>query len=250
MSLLLSSEAVVLKAIHYSDTSLILRLFTEQYGKVTVIAKGARRPRHGAEAILHPPNHITVWYQFKEDRDIQTLTKQEYVTRFTKLSTDLAKSTAAMVAIEMLDRAVHGLDPHPILFRLITSTLAQLDQPEDFTTTLLHFYELHLARHLGFAPHLDHCPRCGQPLIRGILDRDTGELICDRCPSSGSLFLEAAALDYLRYLEKTHITQLQSHPTDRNTCRVVDDFLPNYLFLHVDGMSNLKSLKFWRQVQA
>ena len=98
MPTLQSSEAVVLKTIDYSDTSLIVRLFTEQFGKVTVIAKGARRSKQAPAGILRPPNHLAVWYQHKDERDIQTLTKFEFVTRYSRLSSDLAKSAAAMVA--------------------------------------------------------------------------------------------------------------------------------------------------------
>ncbi|MCH7859525.1 MAG: DNA repair protein RecO [Candidatus Marinimicrobia bacterium] len=250
MPTLQSSEAVVLKTIDYSDTSLIVRLFTEQFGKVTVIAKGARRSKQAPAGILRPPNHLAVWYQHKDERDIQTLTKFEFVTRYSRLSSDLAKSAAAMVTIEMLDRAIHDFDPHPILFRLVTATLRHLNLSEEDVSVMLHFYQLQLSRQLGFAPHLNTCMNCGRPLSEAALDLTTGELMCIQCRPGGALRLPPQAVDYLQDLGRIHIARLGTvHPPDQAK-KEVGQFLLKYLFFHVDGMSNMKSMTFWQQVQA
>jgi DNA repair protein RecO (recombination protein O) len=244
------SNATVLKTVNYSDTSLIVRLFTEHYGKVTVIAKGARRPKQSIAGILQPPNHIAIWYSHKEGRDVQTLTKTEFVECYTQLTASLSKSAAAMLTVEMLDRAVHDSDPHPILYRLITSTLRSLDQAEENEKVILHFYQLHLAKQLGFGPHLSVCNQCGKELRQAGLDMATGHLLCGRCRSAGNLQLGQQSLQYLRDLNQTHIAELNGLNPGGATGKEVGDFLLNHLYFHVDGMSNLRSIKFWRQVTA
>jgi len=248
----LSSDAVVLRVINYSDTSLIVRLFTEQFGKVTVIAKGARRPksRSFGTGLLQPPNHITVWYQHKEGRDIQTLIKSEFVERYAGLTADLARSAAALVTVEMLDRAVHDYDPHPLLFRLITATLRQLNQTGRDVAVVLHFYQLHLARQLGFGPRLSSCGQCGRPMNKASLDMSNGSLLCDRCRTQEGIRLGRPSLEHLRNLDRTHISKLDEIQPNDKTRKEVENFLLNHLYFHVDGMSNLKSIKFWRQVAA
>ena len=244
----LSSAAVVLRTVNYSDSSLIVRLFTDLYGRVTVIAKGARRIRSATIGILQPPNHITIWYQHKESRDVQTLIKSEFVERYARLGSRLAQSAAALVALEMLDRAVHDADPHPLIFRLITSTLRRLDETTGDEMLILHFYQLHLARQLGFGPHFSSCAQCGRQLYRATLDGATGRLLCSRCESGGATRLGRQALQYLQNLGTTHISQLETlHPSD-HTSEEVGDFLLQHLFHYVDGMSHLKSINFWRQV--
>ncbi|MFB0516412.1 MAG: DNA repair protein RecO [Candidatus Neomarinimicrobiota bacterium] len=249
MSIPLSSDAVVLRTIDYSDTSLIVRLFTEQFGKVTVIAKGARRPKQASAGVLQTPNHIAVWYYHKEGRDIQTLTKSEFVERYTGLTSDLAKSAAALLAVEMLDRSVHDSDPHPMLYRLISSTLRHLDQTDGNVTVVLHFYQLHLAKQLGFGPQLSSCSQCQRPLKKASLDMTTGSLLCDQCRPKGDIRLGNPALAHLQTLSRTHISELATLQPDNKTTKEVEDFLLNHLFFYVDGMSNLKSIKFWRQVK-
>ncbi len=250
MSTPLSSESIVLRIIDYSDTSLIVRLFTEQFGKVTVIAKGARRIKQAVAGILQPPNHITVWYQHKDGRDIQTLIKTEFAERYIGLTADLARSTTALLTVEMLDRAVHDSDAHPILFRLITSTLHQLDQGRTEVTVLLHFYQLHLARQLGFGPVLSNCAQCGQVLNTASLDKTTGSLLCSNCRPPEGIRLDRPALEYLMALSNTHISKLIDLQPGKKAARQAENFLLDHLFYHVDGMSSLKSIKFWRQVVA
>lgn len=246
----LSSAAVVLRTINYSDSSLIVRLFTELYGRVTVIAKGARRIRNATIGILQSPNHITVWYQHKEGRDVQTLIKSEFVERYARLSSRLAQSAAALVALEMLDRAVHDADPHALIFRLITSTLRRLDETTGDEMLILHFFQLHLARQLGFGPQFSACAQCGRQLLRAILDGETGRLLCSRCESGGTARLGRPALQHLQKLGATHISQLETLRPSHHTNEEVGDFLLKHLFHHVDGMSHLKSINFWRQVAA
>jgi DNA repair protein RecO (recombination protein O) len=244
------TNATVLKSVNYSDTSLIVRLFTEHYGKVTVIAKGARRPKQFIAGILQPPNHIAVWYSHKEGRDVQTLTKTEFVERYTQLTSSLAKSAAVMLAIEMLDRAVDDSDPHPILFRLITSTVRSLDQTDGDEMVILHFYQLHLAKQLGFGPRLTVCNQCGRGLKRATLDMVSGHLLCERCHPTGNFPLGEQALQYLKDLNQIHIAELSGLSPGAKASKEVGDFLLHHLYFHVDGMSNLRSIKFWRQVNA
>lgn len=249
MSVPHTSQAVVLRSIEYSDTSLIVRLFTEIYGKVTVMARGARRPKHALQGLLLVPNRLAVEYRHKDGRDIQTLVEVELAGRYTALASDLGRSAAAMLLVEMLDRAVQVADPQPLLFRLITASLEQLDTTSGDFPTVVHFYQLHLARQLGFAPQLDDCPRCGRQVQVAVLDPLGGDLVCIRCRPSGLLRLGTAALGYLRDLAATHISELAGlHPAP-GARQEADQFLLKYLFIHVDGMDKLRSLKFWRQVR-
>ena len=162
---------------------------------------------------------------------------------------DLGRSAAAWLLVEMLDRAVQVADPQPLLFRLITSSLEQLSTTTGDFPTVVHFYQLQLARQLGYALQLEKCPRCGRQVRAAVLDPLGGDLVCARCRPSGSFRLGRAALTYLRDLAATHIRGLGSlHPAP-DVRQGVDQFLLKYLFIHVDGMDKLRFLKFLRHVR-
>ena len=71
--MLISTNAIILKTIPYGDSSIIFRIFTENHGKVSVIAKGARRPKKPLGLFLEPMNHIYLQYYYKNTREIQIL---------------------------------------------------------------------------------------------------------------------------------------------------------------------------------
>ena len=75
--MLISTNAIILKTIPYGDSSIISRIFTEDHGKITVIAKGVWRPRNTAGYLLEPMNHIQLQYYHKNSRDIQILKDAE-----------------------------------------------------------------------------------------------------------------------------------------------------------------------------
>ena len=65
--------AIVLKRIPYSDSSLICRLFTKDKGKISILAKGAWRPKKSMGALLEPISHIHIQYYNKNNRDSSQL---------------------------------------------------------------------------------------------------------------------------------------------------------------------------------
>ena len=56
--MLISTKAIILKTIPYGDSSIICRLYTEDQGKITIMAKGAWRPKKITGPLLEPMNHI------------------------------------------------------------------------------------------------------------------------------------------------------------------------------------------------
>ena len=60
--MLIETNAIVLKRIAYSETSIICRMLTENFGKVSVLSKGAWRSKKAFGPILEPPNHVYIQY--------------------------------------------------------------------------------------------------------------------------------------------------------------------------------------------
>ena len=60
--MIVKANAIVLRNIPYSDTSVIAKIFTEEYGKVSIIAKGAWKPKKSFGNMLDPIKHISIQY--------------------------------------------------------------------------------------------------------------------------------------------------------------------------------------------
>jgi len=89
--MLIATDAIILKVTPYSETSLIVRILTQEIGKVTVIAKGARRPKSGFSAMLDPMNLVHCHFYYKDSRDIQTLKEVSISSSSSIIRTSLLK---------------------------------------------------------------------------------------------------------------------------------------------------------------
>src|ERR687891_3006543 len=89
------TEAFVLKAFRYGETSMIYRLLTRDRGVVPVIARGARSPRSRLGAAVNAFRRLDVTYYDKPGREIQTLSQADVVTDHRELASSLEKLEAA-----------------------------------------------------------------------------------------------------------------------------------------------------------
>ena len=89
--MIIATDAIVLKRIPYSDTSLICRLYTKEKGKVTVIAKGVQRAKKSTIALLEPINHIHVQYYHKNSREVQLLKDVGFIQLYLNMRKNLNK---------------------------------------------------------------------------------------------------------------------------------------------------------------
>ena len=156
--MIVRTDAVVLRAFDYSETSRIATVFTRQHGVIGVMAKGARRPTSRFGSTLQPTAYVQLVYYYKAERGLQTLREATHVQRFpalTSVSADpegLARITAGLRMVELIRALLEERDANPPLFGLLVQTLAWLDTAEANAANALPWFQLRLAAHLGFTP--------------------------------------------------------------------------------------------------
>lgn len=153
--MILRTEAIVLRSIRYGESSRIATLFTRARGRLSVIAKGARRTRSRFGSALLPMSYIEAVVYTKTGRSLQTLSEASHLLRFPSLSKDLRKISIGMRVMELVGAVLQEEESSPGLFNLTLQTLQQLSTATRRFENLLPFFELKLAVELGFAPLID-----------------------------------------------------------------------------------------------
>ncbi|MGE5153791.1 MAG: DNA repair protein RecO [Bdellovibrio bacteriovorus] len=141
-------QAFVLHRRDYSDTSLLLELFASGLGRFPAIAKGARRPRNPAGALLQPFQPL--WIAVVGRGEVRTLTRVEPAGRPFALAG--AALPCGFYLNELLSRLLGRNDPHDPLFAFYHAALGGLGDAALETT--LRQFELRLLEELGYAPGL------------------------------------------------------------------------------------------------
>ena len=187
------SQAIVLRTVPWSETSLIVTLLTRDYGKISAVAKGARRLKGPFEGSLDLLSVCTVNFIDKSGEVLDILTESKLLRRFRSASRSLDALNAGYYVAEVLQRTTEADRQLVNLYDLSDATLLALDEGQSVAATVIRF-ELHALSILGHAPQLTECVACGVPLPataapsgggrgppRTAFSHAAGGVICDAC---------------------------------------------------------------------
>lgn len=147
--------AYVLHHYDWSESSLILDLFTRGQGRAAVAAKGAKRPHSQLRAVLLPFQRLSVSLgRLPEgDGEVQTLRHAEWAGGMAMPSG--AALFSGFYLNELLMKLLARHDPHPVLFDVYAATLPGLVAPdEEQVQAALRAFELSLLKEIGLLPDL------------------------------------------------------------------------------------------------
>jgi DNA repair protein RecO (recombination protein O) len=175
---------LIVRTLDVFETSLIVTAFTRELGKVSGLAKGARRlksPMQGGLDLLGVSD-IVLLHKASEALDL--ITEAAPFERFAPLRRDLAALYAGYYIAELLSDLTDFHDPHPRLFDAASVTLRHLGEAPLRSRRVLRF-ELACLRELGLMPALDACANCGAE-VEGRGDAfafglATGGVLCAGC---------------------------------------------------------------------
>lgn len=192
----------MLKTIDFGETDRILTLLTRHFGKVSVVAKGIRKPTSRLAGHAEPLTHAT--YQLARGRNLDVLTGAESRSLFRALREDLQGIAAGWYIAELADRFALEKSPSAPLFDLVESALRHL--AGGYAPALVcRWFDLHLLDRTGFRPELGRCVQCATaaPETTNAWIVDAGGLVCATCApgeARGPRGLSVRALKSLRYL--------------------------------------------------
>jgi DNA repair protein RecO (recombination protein O) len=180
---LVKSRAISLKSYRLGETSKVVVCYTRNYGKVRLVAKGARKGGGRLGAALEPMLVSGVVFYLREGRGLLLVSQADVERQWPELRRDVVRMAYAGAALELTDALVSEREPDPGLFDLLEDSLdrAAAAPPSSLDMALWNF-ELSLASALGYAPELARCIVCGGPLAgRASFAARRGGIVCGDC---------------------------------------------------------------------
>ena len=160
------TAAYVLHSHDWSESSLILELFTRDHGRVVAVAKGAKRPYSQLRPVLMPFQRLVVTFGAKssEDAEVWLLRQAEWAGG--PAWPGGAALLPGFYLNELLMRLMVRHDPHPMLFDAYGQALQAMADPA-LLQAALRAFELILLRQLGHLPDLSAQTVNGQSVLAG-----------------------------------------------------------------------------------
>jgi DNA repair protein RecO (recombination protein O) len=164
---LLSTEAIVLSALRYGETSKIVRLATREYGVVSAIAKGALRPKSRFGAALQVLSRGQAHLLPARASDLHQLTGFDLLHLPVGLGATMGRYTGAQALAEVVQRFAPA-DPHPEVYDALQTGLDLLEAAEPEQAGGLALRSLwRVVALLGFEPSLEVCVLDGRKVPSG-----------------------------------------------------------------------------------
>ena len=151
--------AFILHGRDFQNTSRLLDVFSLEYGRVTLVAKGVRSSRSKLHGLLEPFTPLIVSWSGKGD--VQTLTGAESVKNEIKLSGK--QIMCAYYINELLQRLMTEHDPHPELFNIYQATLERFKYDDE--EVVLRRFEKNLLSEIGYGLNLDIESESGNSIV-------------------------------------------------------------------------------------
>ena len=242
---LVSTPAVVLSTLNYSESSKIVRLATRDLGVQSAIARGARRPRSRFGAALQVLSDGQAHLYLRDHRELHTLAAFDLARVPVRLAEDLERYAAASVLAELMVRFAPP-DPHAESFDALRGALSALEAADPHAVRPLGIRVVwQMVSVLGFAPALDACVRDGAPVPSGALafSAPEGGALCAECAApGGGTRLPAEARDDLTRL----VDAAAALPAldARHTAAHIR-LIGRYVRWHLAEGAELPALEFW-----
>ncbi len=198
---LLRTDGIVLRSWELGEHDRLVSLYTRDLGKVTAVARGARRVRSRFGAALE----LFTWGDAvafeRVGRSLVRLDHFDIRRSFRALREDLDRLGQGARMIEAVTRLTAERDPHPLCFALLLRALRALEIAPSARVQLA--FMLRLLDLLGHRPRLDRCGRCATALGTAAVTFDAvgGTVVCARCQRAGGMGISPRALGALRGLQ-------------------------------------------------
>ena len=224
---------IVLGQIKFGDTSLIVHLYTSQWGRMAILVPGARTSSKNRKAHLFQPlTLLELEVYHKPGRDLQKIREARNHHPFMHLTGDPVKSSIALFLADILHKTLREESPNSDLFEFLLHHIQYLDMADTGVANFHLYFLLKLSRYFGFNPGVPE----GEVWW---FDIPAGQFTPTK-PVHGNC-LDPALTGILIQLNQSAVQDLGSLTLNRHQRNEVLSGLLRYYQHHMEGLGEIRS---------
>ena len=250
-----STPAIMLRRIEFGDYDIIITFFTLNQGKVSVIAKSAKKSTKRFSGILELFSALDIVYGSARGKGLPVLQEAVLKQPFLKIRADIKKTAYASYWAEIINAWMEKSEKQPKLYYLLKYVLGELDFGNTPEAVLSILFQMRFLAISGHSPNLMQCSMCKtqlEEIKKGsiIFDLARGGLVCENCSQNISkrIVLSKGTIKQLLWIEKEDLTKAKRIRFAPQASNEGLEFLEAFVPYHLG--KEPKSLKFLRQIRA
>jgi DNA repair protein RecO (recombination protein O) len=249
-----STPAILLRRLDYGDFDLILTFLSLERGKISLIAKSAKKSTKRFAGILELFSLMEVVASTGKGRGLPVLQEAALKSPFSTIRNDIRKTAYASYWCELLYKWVEENQKQAPLYYLLKHVLSQLDGGAPAAAEISIFFQMRLLNISGHGPSLRQCGRCRKNLETiecnpVVFDIAKGAILCDGCASGagGRIRLSKGTIKQLLWVESGDLKKASRVRFGAQAIKEGLEFLEAFV-PYIMGMQP-QSLKFLRQIR-
>ncbi len=248
MTRILKDRGFVLRKKKFRETSKLITIFSENAGKLNLIAKGVRSPKSKSSAILEPINFIEFVYYDKQTRELQYISNADFIDDFSSIKSDFEKIKIAFVVLELTNLFSHEGQVNHELFELVRQTLYDLNTNRKSNYHLFVEFLIRLCEISGYPIFTGQCPVCQTSIslleTDFILTRNFG-IVCQNCKEFSNSIINLGNETkkvFGMFLSRKDINDIN---IESETFKHLYIPILEFLRFHVEEIKKIKSLELF-----
>ena len=204
---LVKTKGVIIKVQDYKENDKLLWMYTEELGKVTCIAKGAKRSKSQLLSVTLPLCFGE--YLLFKGKNLYNLQEGKIINSFQGLLNNLEKLTYSSYLCELIDICVENDEVNSALFKEFMICLYLLSTDALDYELLVRAFELRLLEATGYNLELDRCCICKKKIsVADYISLSHYGGVCDECNKEYGFFISKPAYNALRFLKNTSMDKV------------------------------------------
>ena len=239
------TKGIVLKAVKYGETSLVVTIFTELFGLQSYLINGVRtssKKGSGKANLFQPPAILDLVVYHNELKHLNRIKEFKWHFLYQHIFSDVPKNAVALFMIELLTKCLKQPEANPELFEFCEDVFIHLDESKG--TVMANFplyFALHLPVFFGFRMSDDHSTE------NPILDLQEGNFVAEKPDHLHFLEDKQAGItsELLKIMRPEELEQLKLNHEFRRQLLFAYE---TYYRLHIQDFGTMKTLPVLREV--
>lgn len=162
----IKTKGLIIREVNTGEADKIVTIFSKSRGRISAMAKGARRPRSNLVAGTQFLSYCD--YVLFSGREMYSINSCEVVEAFYEIRNDMVRLTYAAHFIDILNDVIQENQPSPRALQLLLNSLHMLSKTDKEPELIARIFELRFLSIMGYAPYVRSCIICGREECEGI----------------------------------------------------------------------------------
>ena len=227
-----NTSAIVLSRMNYSESGIIVRVFTEKFGLLSILQKGIRSKKNKKTSLYQPLMILDMVVNLNEKKDLHYAKEVSRKQNLRQIHTNMIKTSLAFFIAELVYKSISGREENRELYQFLESSVLFLDASEESVANFHLIFMLKYASLMGFGIEEQNNSR------NKLFDLEKG--IFAQTPIHSHFLNEELSYILSQLLKSNYLNMNDINMVNRQRNSLVDSLL-DFFYIHNEDIRQIKS---------